>query len=117
MPSRTSMSLPSRLILAMSLQLLRRLPPNLARLAGNLRVGAGGGRKKLAAGLGLDELHHGLRRFHAVRVGVVVLAQVLVGEPRELVLVVVHVVEEVDGIGEGTAGLNRLVGAGFGAEA
>ena len=43
--------------------------------------------------------------------------QVLVRQARELVLVVVHVVEEVDGVAEGAAGLDRLVRAGLRAQA
>src|SRR4051794_7601084 len=103
-PSGASMSTPSRLSLAMAHDLLW--------LAGDLGVGAAGRRYVLTGGLGVNELDDGRRRFHAVGVGVLVVAQVVVGEPGELVLVVVHVVEEVDSICEGAAGLDCLVGTG-----
>src|SRR5688572_24483215 len=121
-PSGTSISTPSRVSLATEAVLL----PVLARcagqlsplgLAGDLGVGAGRRPEVLATGLCLDEIDDRSRRLEAVGVGELVFLQVLVGEPRQLVLVVVHIVEPVDGVAEGAAGLDRLVGAGFRAEA
>src|SRR5687767_2659936 len=86
-------------------------------LAGDLGMGAVRWRDAEAGGFGVDEVDHGGRGFHAVGVGEVVGAEVLVGEAGELALVVVHLVEEVDGVAEGAAGLDGLVGAGFDAEA
>src|SRR3990170_7498838 len=53
---------------------------------------------------------------HCVRVAEVVVAQVLAGQGGQGVLVLVHVVEVVDGVLEGAAGLDGLVGAGLHAE-
>src|SRR3990172_5648320 len=53
----------------------------------------------------------------AVRVGEVVPPQVFAGEVGQGVLVLVHVVEGVDGVLEGAAGLDGLVGAGLHAQA
>src|SRR5690606_26617782 len=119
-PSATSISIPSSLSLATA----ETRQPGLAgsahgwlRLAGDLGVCARWRRYVLAAGLRLDELDHGAGRLEPVGVGVVVVSQEFVGEAGQLVLVVVHVIEPVDGVAEGAAGLDRLVGAGLGAEA
>ncbi len=63
------------------------------------------------------EVGVGRGSLHAVRVRVVVPAEEAAGDAREGVLVAVHLVEHVDGVVERAAGLDGLVGAGFGAEA
>src|SRR5262245_42533895 len=114
-PTFASISTPSRVSLAtisrLRLELFRR------RLGRDLGVRTGRRQGGLVARLRLDEVDYGLGRLHAVGIGEVVLPQVLMRETGELVLVVVHVVEEVDGVAEGAAGLDRLVGAGLSAEA
>src|SRR5690606_33077475 len=55
-------------------------------------------------------------RLHAVRVDVVVGFEELAGHARERVLVAVHLFELVDRIVHRAAGLDGLVGAGFGAK-
>src|SRR3954466_14056761 len=110
-PAAASISMPSRVSLATDRRV--HLGVRTSGLSGDLRVGIVWRRHRLAPGLGVDEVDDRLRRLHAVGVLVVVVAQVLVREARELVFVVVHVIEEVDGVAEGAAGLNRLVREGF----
>src|SRR5262245_47953667 len=87
-PSAASTSMPSSEILAtvgrIQLGLLG------AGLRRDLGVRAGRRRRLFAAHLGVDEVDYGAWRLHAVGVGEVVVGQVLVGQPGELVLVVVH---------------------------
>src|SRR5688572_33430380 len=109
-PSWTVISAPSSVILATVCG-----PP--PWLGSNLRVGFPRRRRVKPGGFGLDEIDHGVRRFHAVGIGVVVVLQVLVSEAGQLVLIVIHVVEEVDGIAEGATRLNCFVRAGLDAEA
>src|SRR4051794_17897705 len=103
-PAAASTSTPSSVSLATVGRL--RLEVRRRRLGRDLRVRAGRRCRVLAAPFRLDEVDYGLRRLHAVGICEVVVLEVLVGEAGELVLVVVHVVEEVDRVLVGAAGLD-----------
>src|SRR5215212_5121419 len=86
-PAAASISTPSRVSLATDRRV--HLGRNASGLSGDLRMRVGRRRHRLAARLGVDEVDDRLRRLHAVGVLVVVAAQVLVRQTRQLVLVVV----------------------------